>query len=63
METEAENPMKTLETFVFRDFGEDVWFTDELFDESQVRFALKGLGVPTLAGRRERFVQLELSSH
>ena len=54
--------MKSFLTLVFRDFGAQEWFIDELFDESQVRFALKELGVPTSPGRRVRFLRLELPS-
>jgi hypothetical protein len=54
--------MKSFLTLVFRDFGAQEWFTDELFDEAQARFALKELGVPTPPGRRVRFLRLELPS-
>ncbi len=53
--------MGTELTFVFDDFGNHAWFTDELFDETDVTRKVMELGVGREPARRTRHLRFALS--
>ena len=53
--------METELTFVFDDFGNHAWFTDELFDETDVTRKVMELGVGSEPARRTRHLRFAMS--